>query len=71
MTVQLEQRLLSVTEYHKMVQAGILEEDERVELLNGQIINRSPVGSKHAACVEKIDELHFHHFPHLGDAINN
>ena len=33
MTLQLEQRLLTVEEYHKMVDAGILTEDDRVELL--------------------------------------
>lgn len=57
MTIQLDQRLLTVKEYHQMVAAGILGEDDPIELLNGQLINRSPVGSNHAACVEKIDEL--------------
>ena len=54
MTIQLEQRLLTVNEYQQMVAAGILDEDDRVELLNGQLIKMSPSGSKHAACVEKI-----------------
>lgn len=40
-----------------MTAAGILTEDDRVELLNGQLIKMSPIGSKHAACVEKINEL--------------
>lgn len=57
MTIQLDQRLLTVTEYHQMVEAGILSEDDPIELLNGQLIKMSPVGSSHAACVEKIDEL--------------
>lgn len=57
MTIQLDQRLLTVKEYHQMVEAGILGEDDPIELLNGQLIHMSPVGSNHAACVEKIDEL--------------
>ena len=57
MAIQLEQRLITVDEYHKMAEAGILKAEDKVELLNGQIIKMSPIGSKHAACVEKINEL--------------
>jgi len=57
MTIQLDQRLLTVKEYHQMAEVGILGADDRVELLNGQLINMSPSGSKHAACVEKITEM--------------
>lgn len=48
---------MTVEEYHKMAEAGILKEEDRVELLEGKIITMSPIGSRHAACVEKIDEL--------------
>ena len=34
-----------------MGRAGILEEDERVELLGGEIIVMSAIGNRHAACV--------------------
>jgi Uma2 family endonuclease len=57
MPVQLAQRLISVKEYHKMIEAGILTPADRVELIRGQIIQMGPVGSKHAACVRKIDAL--------------
>jgi Uma2 family endonuclease len=57
MEAHLKQRLLTVQEYHRMSETGILTESDRVELLNGQIIYMSPIGSKHAACVEKIGEL--------------
>ena len=57
MAIQLEYRLLTVEDYHKMIRAGILSQNDQVELLNGQIIKMSPIGSQHAACVEKIDEL--------------
>ena len=57
MEIILEQRLITVEEYHKMAEAGILKPDDRVELLNGKIIKMSPIGSKHAACVDKSDEF--------------
>lgn len=47
----------TVTNYHRLSEAGILDEDAGVELLNGQIIKMSPVGDLHAACVDLLDEL--------------
>lgn len=45
MTVQLLKRLFTVAEYHRMAEAGILGEDDRVELIDGEIIAMSPIGS--------------------------
>nr|WP_242024406.1 Uma2 family endonuclease [Trichocoleus sp. FACHB-591] len=42
-----------------MVEAGILPEDDRVELLEGEIIDLSPISSRHAACVNRLNYL-FH-----------
>lgn len=53
MPVELAQRLISVKEYYKMAEVGILSEDDRVELILGKIIQISPIGSKHAASVDK------------------
>jgi len=47
-------RLFTATEYHRMAEAGILAEDDRVELIEGEIIATSPIGPRHAACVKKI-----------------
>ncbi|MGI8551973.1 MAG: Uma2 family endonuclease [Dehalococcoidia bacterium] len=47
----LARRRFSVDEYHQMGEAGILTEDERVELLNGEILEMAPISSWHAACV--------------------
>ena len=44
-------RRFSVEEYHRIVEAGILDEDERVELIDGRILKMSPIGSQHAAYV--------------------
>ncbi len=37
-----------------MIEVGILSEEDKVELLNGEIVNMSPKGSKHASCIQKI-----------------
>lgn len=41
-------RPITVSEYHLMVGAGILHEDDRVELLEGAIVAMTPIGSGHA-----------------------
>jgi Uma2 family endonuclease len=54
MSVQIQRRLFTVSEYNKMAEAGILPE-RGVELINGEIINMSPIGSKHAVIVNKLN----------------
>lgn len=54
----LAQRLqFSVTDYHRMVDAGILTEDDPVELVEGEILRMAPVGSRHAAHVKRLNRL--------------
>ncbi|BAY08579.1 Uma2 family endonuclease [Calothrix sp. NIES-2098] len=57
MTVQLLRRKFTVEQYHKMLESGILTEDDRVELIQGEIIEMSPIGTKHAACVKCLNKL--------------
>ena len=40
-----------------MADAGIFNEDDRVELIEGEIVQMSPIGSRHAACVEELNTL--------------
>ena len=47
----------TVDEYHKLADAGILEEDDRVELLDGEIILMSPVGYRHAKAVRRLNKI--------------
>jgi Uma2 family endonuclease len=50
-------RRLSVQEYHRMAESGILQPDERVELLDGQIIKMAAKGTAHSAAVTRIEKL--------------
>lgn len=53
---QIQKRLFKVGEYHRMAEAGILTEDDRVELIRGEIVQVSPIGSRHAACVDRFTQ---------------
>lgn len=57
MAVQIKRHLISVERYDQMIAAGVLHEDERLELLGGEIIEMSPVGIPHAACVNRLNTL--------------
>ncbi|MGD1804147.1 Uma2 family endonuclease [Dapis sp. BLCC M126] len=59
MSVQLLRRLFTVDQYYKMLEAGIFNENERVELIRGEIIEMSPIGIRHSACVKRLNELFF------------
>jgi Uma2 family endonuclease len=50
-------RRLTVADYHRLAEAGILGEDERVELLEGQLVDMSPIGPRHALAVDALNEL--------------
>lgn len=59
MPVQLLRRLFTVKEYYKMAEAGILHEDDRVELIEGEIVQMPPIGSYHAGDVNRLAEIFF------------
>jgi len=48
---------LTVSEYHRLAEAGILGEDDRVELLQGQLVDMSPIGPRHALAVDALNDL--------------
>jgi len=53
MSVELKKRLFSVYDYHRMAEAGILGEHDRVELIEGEIVAMSPIGPPHNAAVNR------------------
>ena len=57
-------RLLSVQDYNRMVEAGVLAPDERVELISGQLYTMAAKGTAHSAAVTRIERVLK---AHLGD----
>jgi Uma2 family endonuclease len=47
----------NVTDYYKMVEAGILGEDDRVELIEGEIVDMAPIGPRHQARVDRLTAM--------------
>jgi Uma2 family endonuclease len=47
-------RQFTVDEYHRMIETGILSENDRVELLDGWILEMSPIGPPHATSVSLV-----------------
>jgi Uma2 family endonuclease len=54
---QLTRRRFTAEEYHRMGEVGILRDDERVELIEGEIVEMNPIGGRHAACVRMLTRL--------------
>jgi len=50
------QHRFSVEDYYRMAESGVLRPDARVELLDGQIIDMSPMGPAHGAVVKRLNE---------------
>ena len=56
-SVQVNRRSFTVAEYERMGQFGIFSEGERVELVCGEILEMSPIGERHAACVGRLTQI--------------
>jgi len=55
--VELTRVRFNVTDYHRMIDAGILSEDDALELIDGEIVAMSPVGAHHSGTVKKLNRL--------------
>jgi Uma2 family endonuclease len=55
--VEVPRRLFTVEEYHRMADAGIFHPGERVELIEGEIVQMSPISPRHAGCVINANRL--------------
>ena len=57
MAVPMTRRPLTVDEFQQLAQQGFFLEDERLELIRGEIIEMTPVGDRHALCVMLLNDL--------------
>src|SRR6476660_8532044 len=54
MSVQIQKHYFSVDDYYRMADAGVFPMDARVELIEGEVIEMSPIGNRHAGCVNRL-----------------
>jgi Uma2 family endonuclease len=57
MSVPIERRVFTADEVYRMLDIGILSEDDRIELIEGDLVRMSPIGKSHAACVDRLNAL--------------
>ena len=48
---------LTVRDYQRMGEAGIFHEDDRVELIEGEIVDMAPIGSGHSGQVNRLSNI--------------
>ncbi|MFY9610566.1 MAG: Uma2 family endonuclease [Blastocatellia bacterium] len=65
MSVQLRKRYFNVDDYYRMGEAGLFSEGNRVELIEGEVVEMSPIGSRHAGCVMRASTVLNRGFGHL------
>jgi len=52
-----KQHRFSVKEYYRLAETGVLSPDARVELLHGQVIDRSPIGPFYGSVTKQLNQL--------------
>ncbi len=57
MSAALDKYSFTAEEFERLGEAGILRQDARLELIDGEIFEMSPIGSLHAACVNFLSML--------------
>jgi Uma2 family endonuclease len=53
---EIKRHRFTAEEYHRMAEVGLLREDARVELIGGEILDMSPIGWRHAECVNRLNK---------------
>src|ERR1051326_7629157 len=62
MAAEVTKKLFTVDEYYSKAEAGIIEPDERVVLVEGEIIQMSPIGHRHGVRVVRASTMFFEAF---------
>src|SRR3954453_23711097 len=57
MSGTLTRHRFTVEQYEEMVGAGILTENDHVELVRGEVVEKMPIGPAHAASVNRLNRL--------------
>ncbi|HEY8599057.1 MAG TPA: Uma2 family endonuclease [Thermomicrobiales bacterium] len=57
MAIERLRRRFTVDEYERMVEAGVLTEDDRTELLAGEVVEITPIGIRHMNCVNRAAKI--------------
>jgi len=52
-----KQYRFTADEFELLGRVGVFHEDDRVELIDGLIVEMSPMGSRHAACVDRLTQI--------------
>ena len=56
-TAHVQRRLITAEEYEQMVRTGVFDEDDRLELIEGELISMSPIRSTHAGVAKRLNRL--------------
>jgi len=59
-TVEVRRRRFTIEEYYRMAEVGILGPEDHVELIEGEIVEMSPIGPRHATCVNALTRRLLH-----------
>jgi Uma2 family endonuclease len=46
---------ITVTHFQKMIETGIFDEDERIELIDGELIAMAPIGPEHSSKTRRLN----------------
>ncbi|MGH7341541.1 MAG: Uma2 family endonuclease [Candidatus Rokuibacteriota bacterium] len=60
MAVAIQRRLFTTEDYHRMAEAAVFAAEDRVELIDGEVVEMSPIGLAHATCVRRLTNLLAH-----------